>query len=113
MSGSATVLMPDTEPAWRLWRSLTSSKTEALESPAACREGSKPVVVGLPATACRSVGLVLPAAAASLLPSMIEAQLEKRGVTVIHEPAPNFAWHLLAQDATHAVVSVDVLAQPF
>lgn len=112
-ASSATVLMPDTEPAWRLWRSLSSSKAEALDSPAECHESSKPVVIGLPATSCRTVGLLLPAAEASLLPAMIEAQLERRGIPITREPAPNFAWHLLGQDAAHSIVSVDVLAQPF
>ncbi|HEY2574302.1 MAG TPA: hypothetical protein VGH65_09540 [Verrucomicrobiaceae bacterium] len=112
-ASAATVLMPDAEPAWKLWRSLTSNKSEALDSPTECRDRSKPVVVGLPATACRTIGLVLPAAEPSLLPAMIEAQLEHRGVTVLHDPAPNFAWHILGQDATSTIVSVDVLAQPF
>lgn len=112
-ASSASLLMPDAEPAWRLWRSLASGKVETVDSPAECRERSKPVVIGLPATACRTVGLILPAAEAALLPSMIEAQLERRGITVKHDPAPNFAWHLLGQDAAHSLVSVDVLAQPF
>src|SRR5664279_5826058 len=97
-ASAATVLMPDAEPTWKLWRSLTSNKTETLDSPAECRDRSKPVVVGLPATACRSIGLILPAADASLLPAMIEAQLEKRGVTIVRHPSPNFAWHILGQD---------------
>lgn len=105
--------MPDAEPVWKLWRSLTSNKVEMLDSPAECRDPSKPVVVGLPATACRTMGLILPTADPSLLPAMIEAQLEKRGVVIVRDPAPNFAWHLLGQDAAHCIVSVDVLAQPF
>jgi hypothetical protein len=112
-ASAATVLMPDSEPAWKLWRSLTSSKAEMLDSPAECRDRSKPVVVGLPATACRTIGLILPVADPALLPAMIEAQLEKRGVTIVHDPAPNFAWHILGQDTVHCTVSVDVLAQPF
>ncbi len=112
-ASAATVLMPDSDPVWKLWRSLTSNKAERLDSPAECRDRSKPVVVGLPATACRTIGLFLPAADATLLPAMIEAQLEKRGVAIIHDPAPNFAWHVLSQDTVHSTVSVDVLAQPF
>ncbi len=112
-ASAATVLMPDSDPVWNLWRSLSSTKAERVESPAECRDRSKPVVVGLPATACRTVGLILPAVEASLLPAMIEAQLERRGIAVTHLPAPNFAWHVLGQDTVHAMVSVDVLAQPF
>ncbi len=112
-ANASTFLLPDAEPAWRLWRSSSSGKPETLESPADCREGSKPVVVGLPATACRTIGLVLPIADASLLPSMIEAQLERRGIALTKSPVPNFVWHLLGQDAAQSIVSVDVLAQPF
>jgi hypothetical protein len=71
------------------------------------------MVVGLPATACRTVGLILPAADPELLPSLVESQLERRGIMVETLPAPNFVWHVLGQDATHTVVSVDVLASPF
>lgn len=114
MSASAsTILMPDSQPAWKLWRSLASDKSETLDSPAQCRDSARPVIVGLPATACRSVGLILPAADANLLPAMIESQLERRGVVVETSPAPNFAWHILGQDASHTIVSVDVLASPF
>ncbi|MEI6534591.1 MAG: hypothetical protein WCN98_04560 [Verrucomicrobiaceae bacterium] len=112
-ANASTFLLPDSEPAWRLWRSSSSGKPETLDSPADCREGAKPVVVGLPATACRTVGLVLPIADPALMPSMIEAQLERRGIPLSKTPSPNFAWHLLGQDAAQSIVSVDVLAQPF
>ncbi len=112
-ANASTFLLPDAEPAWRLWRSTSAGKPETLESPADCRAGSRPVVVGLPATACRTIGLVLPIADPSLLPSMIEAQLERRGITIAKSPVPNFVWHLLGQDAAQSIVSVDVLAQPF
>jgi hypothetical protein len=105
--------MPDSQPAWKLWRSLASEKSEMLDSPAQCRDSAKPVIVGLPATACRSLGLILPAADPGLLPAMIESQLERRGIVVETSPSPNFAWHILGQDATHTIVSVDVLASPF
>jgi Tfp pilus assembly protein PilN len=71
------------------------------------------MVVGLPATACRSLGLILPDTDASLLPSMIEAQLERRGIVVEKGKVPNFAWHMLAHNAGLTFVSVDVLASPF
>ncbi len=112
-ANASTFLLPDAEPAWRLWRSPSSGKPETLESPADCREGSKPLVVGLPATACRTIGLVLPIADVALLPSMVEAQLERRGIAITKTPAANFAWQLLGQDAAQSIVSVDVLAQPF
>lgn len=71
------------------------------------------MVVGLPATACRTIGLVLPQTDAALLPAMIEAQLERRGIIVEHAPAANFAWHVLSAQGGQTLVSVDVLAHPF
>jgi len=114
MSSSASAfLLPDAEPTWRLWKSLTASRAETVGSPAECRESGRGMVVGLPATACRSLGLILPDTDASLLPSMIEAQLERRGIIVEKGKVPNFAWHMLAHNAGLTFVSVDVLASPF
>lgn len=112
-ASAASFLLPDTEPTWRLWRSLASAKAEPVSSPAEFREQSRPVVIGLPATACRTIGLILPTVDATLLPSMIESQLERRGVHVEKAPTPNFAWHLLGQNQGQSFVSVDVLAHPF
>ena len=114
MSSSASAfLLPDAEPSWRLWKSLSASRAETVDTPASCREGGRGMVVGLPATACRSLGLILPDTDAALLPSMIEAQLERRGIVVEKGKAPNFASHVLAHTAGMAFVSVDVLAAPF
>src|SRR5262245_43151541 len=105
-ASAASYLLPDSELSWKLWKSLASSKGEAVDSPADCREGSRPVVIGLPATACRTLGMMLPSADPSLLPSMIEAQLEKRGIHVQRDPVPNFAWHVLTQSGGQSFVSV-------
>src|SRR3954470_23361757 len=114
MSASASsFLLPDSELSWKLWKSLAGTKSEAVDTPADCRESSRPVVIGLPATACRSIGMILPTTDALLLPGMIESQLEKRGVHVERQPAPNFAWHVLSQSGGNSFVSVDVLAHPF
>ncbi|QIF02238.1 hypothetical protein [Roseimicrobium sp. ORNL1] len=112
-ASAASFLLPDTEPSWRLWRSLASTKAEPVSSPAEFREQSRPIVVGLPATACRTIGLMLPTVDTTLLPSMVEAQLERRGIHVEKTPTPNFAWHLLGQSQGQSFVSVDVLAHPF
>lgn len=112
-ASAASFLLPDTEPSWRLWRSLASTKAEPVSSPAEFRDQSRALVVGLPATACRTIGLILPTVDATLLPSMIESQLERRGIHVEKSPTPNFAWHLLGQNQGHSFVSVDVLAHPF
>ena len=110
---ASAFLLPDAEPSWRFWKSLSAAKSETLETPSECRESGRPVVVGLPATAGRTVGLMLPTADAKLLPTMVEAQLERRGIVVEKLPAPNFAWHLLGTSGGQTFVSVDVLANPF
>jgi hypothetical protein len=110
---AANFVLPDSELSWKLWRNLTSGKGEALDSPAECRQSSRPIVIGLPATACRTLGMILPAADSNVLRSMIEAQLEKRGIHVVREPTPNFAWHVLSQAGGQAYISVDVLSHPF
>lgn len=112
-AGTASLLLPDSELSWKLWKSFATGKSEAVSSPAECREGSRPIVIGLPATACRTIGLMLPTADASLLPTMIETQLEKRGIHVEKAPVPNFVWHLIGQSSGQSFVSVDVLAHPF
>jgi hypothetical protein len=114
MSASASnFLLPDSELSWKLWKNLAASRGEAVDSPAECRKGSRPLVIGLPATACRTLGMILPTADKTLLPSMIEAQLEKRGIHVEREPVQNFVWHVLSQSGGQTHVSVDVLSHPF
>ena len=110
---AATVLMPDAEPSWRLWRSMSASRTEPVDSPADFQEVSKDLIVGLPATACRTLGMMLPAADTAVLRGMIEAQLEKRGITIEQDSGPNYVFHILARTAVSVVVSVDVLIAPF
>lgn len=112
-ASAASFLLPDAELSWKLWRTLAAGKSEVVVSPAECRDGSRPLVIGLPATACRTVGLMLPTADPALLPPMIETQLEKRGIHVQTAPVPNFAWHVIAQGGGQTFVSVDVLAHPF
>lgn len=114
MSSSASAfLLPDTQPSWRLWKSLSANRAEMVGSPADCRDAGRGLMIGLPATACRSVGLILPDADAELLPAMIEAQLERRGIIIEKGGVPNFAWHVLGHATGLTFVSVDVLASPF
>jgi hypothetical protein len=110
---STSFLMPDAAPTWQLWKSLYGSNPIPLDTPSDCRQNGKPLVVGLPATACRTIGLILPEAPAELLPDMIEAQLEKRGITIEKAPLPNYFWHQLGQQSGQLLISVDVLGSPF
>jgi len=110
---SPSYILPDAEPSWSLWRSLAAAQGEALNSPSEFDDSGRHVVVGLPATGCRTVGLVLPTVDKTLLPAMIGAQLEKRGIAVEAGASPNYAFHILGQNAVSTVVSVDVLTSPF
>ncbi|OAI58138.1 hypothetical protein AYO49_00030 [Verrucomicrobiaceae bacterium SCGC AG-212-N21] len=112
-ASAASFLLPDAELSWKLWKSLAVGKAETVDTPADCRQGSRPMVIGLPATACRTIGLMLPTTEKSVIPAMVEAQLEKRGIHHQAAPAPNFVWHLLSQSGGQSFVSVDVLSHPF
>ena len=86
---------------------------EVVDTVAEVRAQGKPLVVGLPATACRSVGMILPNADHEVLEQIIITQLDRKGLKLEGGAARNFRWHLLAQTASTATVSVDVLAEPF
>jgi hypothetical protein len=114
MSVSAsTLLLPAPDTSWRVWKPRAARPEDALEHPAAFTDTSKPLVVGLPATACRTIGLVLPQSDPDVLDQMVMAQLEKRGIKAHEGTAKNFRAHQLGASGPHAIISVDVLAEPF
>lgn len=110
---ASTLLLPASDTTWRVWKPRASSADATIETPSEASAKGKPLVIGLPATACRSIGLVLPNADHDVLEQIIITQLERRGLK-LHAVTPrNFRWHLLTQTASTATVSVDVLADPF
>ncbi len=112
-STASTLLIPGEDASWRVWKPRASAPSEAVGRPADYEDKSKPVIVGLPATACRSVGLVLPQADQAVMGEMIEAQLERRGIKGANGERPIYRWHTLGHAGPNAIVSVDVLAEPF
>jgi len=84
-----------------------------VDTPMEVQVKGKPLVVGLPATACRSIGMVLPNADHDVLEQIIITQLERRGLKLVGGADRNFRWHLLSQTASSATVSVDALLDPF
>jgi hypothetical protein len=110
---ASTLLLPSPDAAWRLWKPRASSAGEEIESPADLRQASSALVVGLPATACRSLGLILPMADHELLGQMIETQVERHGLRTADGSLRPHRWHLLGQSTGMAIISVDVLADPF
>lgn len=111
---AATLLLPTPDATWRVWKPKSTSIAEILESPAEAGHLSKPLVIGLPASACRSIGLILPQTESDLLEQIIATQLERRGFKLENDAAgKNYRWHLLGHLGGQAIVSVDILADPF
>lgn len=74
----------------------------------------KQLLIGLPASACRTIGMLVPQADADVMRQIIDTNLERRGLKLDHDAAgQNYRWHLLGQSAGQAIISVDVLADPF
>jgi len=114
MTSSASILLvPGEDASWRVWKPRSSGPSEAVDTLADYSERSKPVLVGLPATACRTVGLILPQADHSILGDMVASQLERRGIKSSGGGVPPFRFYVLGHAGPNAVVSVDVLAEPF
>ncbi|HEY1081210.1 MAG TPA: hypothetical protein VGE29_03055, partial [Prosthecobacter sp.] len=110
---ATTLLLPSPDATWRVWKPRSTSAGEAVETPAAVTAQGKPLMVGLPASACRTLGLVLPNADHEVLEQIIITQLERKGLKLVSGAQRNFRWHLLTQNASAATVSVDILADPF
>lgn len=112
-TSASTLLIPGEDASWRVWKARASSPSEAVETPADYADRSRSVLVGLPATACRSVGLILPQAEHHVLDDMVAAQLERRGIKGANGERPTFRFHVLGHAGPNAIISVDVLAEPF
>ncbi len=110
---ASTLLLPSPDAAWRLWKPRADSVGEELESPADLRSSAVSLVVGLPASACRTLGLMLPMADHELLGQMVETQLERHGLRTAEGGLRPHRWYLLGQTTGQAILSVDVLADPF
>jgi len=110
---SATLLLPSPDTSWRVWKSRVAAQGDAVEHPAEVKTQGKTLVMGLPAAACRTIGLVLPNTDHAILEEIIITQMERRGLKLQGGEERNFRWHLLTQTASTATVSVDVLADPF
>ena len=109
-SSASTFLIPGEDASWRVWKARASGPSEAVDSPADYGGGAKSVLVGLPASACRTVGLVLPNADSSVLAEMVASQLERRGIKGANGEPPVFRHYVLGHAGPNVIVSVDVLA---
>ncbi len=111
---AATLLLPAPDAAWRVWKPRATTGGEAVDSPADATHLAKPLLIGLPASACRTIGMLIPQADSDVQQQIIGTNLERRGIKLDHDNAgKNFRWHLLGQSANQSIISVDVLADPF
>jgi len=111
---AATLLLPASDNAWRVWTPRGRSASQSVEAPAEASHLSRPLLIGLPASACRTLGLLVPQADEETLEQLVITQLERRGLKLDPSPAGrNFRWHHLGQRGGQAILSVDVLAEPF
>ena len=111
---AATLLLPAPDAAWRVWKPRAGGSAEAVESPSEAAHLGKPLIIGLPASACRTLGLLLPQTDTELLEQMIATQLERRGFKLeTDDSGRNHRWHLLGALAGQSIISVDLLADPF
>ncbi|TDU72924.1 hypothetical protein EI77_01390 [Prosthecobacter fusiformis] len=110
---ATTLLLPSPDATWRVWKPRSATGGESVETPASVSSQGKPLIVGLPASACRTVGLVLPNADHEILEQIIITQMDRKGLKLEGGDQRNFRWHLLTQNASVATVSVDILAEPF
>ncbi|MFN7560876.1 MAG: hypothetical protein ACK5TH_03770, partial [Prosthecobacter sp.] len=59
---AATLLLPAPDNALRVWKPRAKASSESVEAPAEAAHLAKPLLIGLPATACRTIGLLVPQA---------------------------------------------------
>jgi Tfp pilus assembly protein PilN len=109
---SEVLLLPDASRGWSAWREgqVLATAPELLGLLGGLT-GKPALTLGLPARACRTLGLILPMAEHALLEAMVLTQLEKQGIKPSEENL--WRWQLLGQQAGRAVISADVLAEPF
>lgn len=111
---AATLLLPAPDTAWRVWKPRASSSGEAVDNPSLAGHLGKPLIIGLPASACRTIGLLLPQADPELMEQILTTQLERRGFKLEQDGAgKNYRWHVLGTLGGQSIISVDLLADPF
>lgn len=107
-----TVILPAAEAHWEVWRCGNGSGSEwrgSAESPLQGAQGSRSVVVALPARSCRTFAFSAPTEDRQLLRKLAFAQLEKRGLTTVGVEQTAFDCHVMEQGGGSSLVSVDVI----
>ncbi len=109
---STTVILPASEAHWEVWHCGNGSGSVwqgSAEDPVKGAQGSRSVVVALPARSCRTFAFSAPTEDHQLLRKLAFAQLEKRGLTTVGVEQTAFDCHVMVQGGGHSLVSVDVV----
>jgi hypothetical protein len=107
-----TVILPAAEAHWEVWHCGNGSGSVwqgSADNPVQGAQGSRSVVVALPARSCRTFAFSAPTEDRQLLRKLAFAQLEKRGLTTSGLEQTAFECHIMSQGGGHSIVSVDVV----
>lgn len=107
-----TVILPAAEPRWEVWHCGNGSGSVwqgSAENPTEGAQGSRTVVVALPARSCRTFAFSAATEDPRLLRKLAFAQVEKRGLTNVNAEQTPFDCHFIRQANGRSLVSVDVV----
>jgi hypothetical protein len=112
MFSRTTVILPAAQSDWEVWHCGNGSGSVwkgSAETPGQGAEGSRSVVVALPARACRTFAFSAPTADRQILRKLAFAQVEKRGLSTAGAEQTPFHCHVMEQSDGRSLVSVDVV----
>ncbi len=107
-----TVILPAAEADWEVWQcgngrgSVWQGSASDLAQGA---NGSRSVIVALPARSCRTFAFTAPTEDPQLLRKLAFAHVEKRGLTTVGVEQTPFDCHIVEQGGGRSVVTVDVV----
>ena len=111
MFATTVIALPAARSQWEAWKCVRTGEAEwqgPADSPEAAAAGN-PVIIGLPARACRTFGIVVPTGDPKLFRQLAFAQLERRGLTSGSAEETAFACHVHQRSDRASVLSIDVV----
>lgn len=111
MLATTVIALPAARTHWETWKCGRAGEPE-WRGPADTLEqaaGGNPVLIGLPARACRTFGFIVPTGDPKLFRQLAFAQLERRGLTAGSADETAFDCHVHQRSDRASVLSVDVV----
>jgi hypothetical protein len=106
------IAMPDENRGWTLWsgRGRVADGQELVD----IASSGADVLVGVPATECTTFSIKVPTTEAALFPSMVQSQIERRGLAHHGEASGTpHQFRVVEQSGHETLLSVDVLSENF